>query len=138
MAACLLPDFQVCHCDERDTLLEILFAEHFKHGQEPSRTEEADKGACKMWKDADLCRPCVLRNVTEVELVTVYLGPWCNVLPGPSNSRIGQALDGNLSQLKSLACLHMSPPTKANAAREYLDKHNLVEFTQLLVQSASR
>ena len=26
---------------------------------------------------------------------------------------------------------------KANAAREYLDKHNLVEFTQLLVQSAS-
>lgn len=32
---------------------------------------------------------------------------------GPSNSRIGQA----------------------NAAREYLDKHNLVEFTQLLVQS---
>ena len=26
---------------------------------------------------------------------------------------------------------------KANAAREYLDKHNLVEFTQLLVQSVS-
>lgn len=26
---------------------------------------------------------------------------------------------------------------QANAAREYLDKHNLVEFTQLLVQSAT-
>lgn len=26
---------------------------------------------------------------------------------------------------------------QANAAREYLDKHNLVEFTQLLVQSVS-
>ncbi|CAE7570632.1 unnamed protein product [Symbiodinium natans] len=34
----------------------------------------------------------------------------------------------------------MSPElsNQASAAREYLDKHNLVEFTQLLVQSVTR
>lgn len=60
MAAWLLPDFQVCRCNERDTLLETLCAERLKHVQEPVRTEEADKGAYKMLKyNADLVVCCI-------------------------------------------------------------------------------
>ena len=43
---------------------------------------------------------------------------------------------GRSALLFPRAFLQVAP--EASAAREYLDKHNLVEFTQLLVQSAAR
>ena len=79
----------------------------------------------------------------------------CFQLTGPSNSRIGQARAVRVIHIESESltvswfqfstCFNVMLrhvckrcySRKANAAREYLDKHNLVEFTQLLVQSVS-
>lgn len=43
--------------------------------------------------------------------------------------------DGSLTKKRSSASSASSRHGQASAAREYLDQHNLVEFTQLLVQS---
>ena len=95
--------------------------------QEAARTEDAEKG----WTvcDAALFAQCGILMHFQ--------------LTGPSNSRIGQAgvmhteSESQFHGVNVMTMCKCHSSRKANAAREYLDKHNLVEFTQLLVQSAS-